>query len=195
MLITQDDGPDIACLFVRSEYGPPSPAEVNNNYVRSVVGATGSAMTSLLRGLAQVTGHIQHKIHCEMRMPRINSGLFRIPWDDTAAVLESLVMPAELAHMNPARFYGPADALSSSEQDQLATLHTIPTRTGLPSPLPVNNQAPLTLGTPSNGLPPRPDSIQPPSPPPESQNLPHIPDPQLSGDGHGALHVEDYKDC
>ncbi|AEO61394.1 hypothetical protein MYCTH_2311508 [Thermothelomyces thermophilus ATCC 42464] len=73
----------IGCLFTSRGYGrsrdPPE----------SILGATGPAMRHLMRLIAEEEERTGAQIG-EVRMCRINSGLFAVPWDRTKRVVEEL---------------------------------------------------------------------------------------------------------
>lgn len=104
MLIPQHDAPAIGCLFVREGWGHPSRKERDAGYEQGVLEATRVALATLLQGMA---GNEDEKVRAieEIRMPKINSGLFGIEWEKTAEMIMGLEMPDELLHLGRIKVY------------------------------------------------------------------------------------------
>lgn len=82
LLIASEKEPMIGCLFTSVNLG------AKKSDRGAIVKATGTAMTRLYRELQQITPPAELLPgHREIRMPRINSGLFGVPWADTEAEL------------------------------------------------------------------------------------------------------------
>ena len=80
----------VACLFNKPEPGPAR----SEKEILGVLSATKLAMQNLIDGLrdrdlAQIE---------ELRMPKLNSGLFNVPWERTLEVLNELVLPSQTSN-------------------------------------------------------------------------------------------------
>lgn len=90
------DGEEVECyvgvLFTRERYGPPTAEEMGRvgGYEGFVVDATARAVGALLRGIRDGGGHGSLGAIEEIRMPRINAGLFGIPWEKTEEALNRI---------------------------------------------------------------------------------------------------------
>lgn len=83
----------IGCLFVKESFGAPK----DDAERVSIKFATKLAMKQLMEGLVEQRKaglmHVQ-----EIRMPKINSRIFQVEWEETAKVLESLTVPNDLIY-------------------------------------------------------------------------------------------------
>jgi len=103
----------IANLFTRTSYGPPTPTERRRAirtgipHTTRILHATSRAMTALLQLIAQLlnTGvlRVEDVAGMEVRMPMINSGAFRVPWEETARVVRGVRVPRRLRGTGAAR--------------------------------------------------------------------------------------------
>lgn len=83
----------IGCLFVKESYGSPK----NDVERESIKDATKLAMQQLLEGLVEQRKAGSMYVQ-EIRMPKINSGIFQVEWEETAAILESMEIPNDLIY-------------------------------------------------------------------------------------------------
>lgn len=74
--MVKEDGRRIACLITSDGFGRDLGTE------QSILDATRASFILLMENL-----HKKDEVH----MPKINSGLFRVPWGKTAAVLEDVL--------------------------------------------------------------------------------------------------------
>ncbi|OQO09349.1 hypothetical protein B0A48_04747 [Cryoendolithus antarcticus] len=74
----------IACLFASVDVGKKRGSR------ESILGATGEAMQSLLKQIGEVENGATIG---SIRMPKINQGLFDVPWARTRAVLDGIEVP------------------------------------------------------------------------------------------------------
>ncbi|KAK6438928.1 ADP-ribose 1''-phosphate phosphatase [Oleoguttula sp. CCFEE 5521] len=74
----------IACLFTSVDVGKKKGSR------ESILEATGEAMQGLLKQIDEVEESVTIS---SIRMPKINQGLFDVPWERTQAVLESIKVP------------------------------------------------------------------------------------------------------
>nr|OQO27851.1 hypothetical protein B0A51_04820 [Rachicladosporium sp. CCFEE 5018] len=77
----------IACLFTSVDVGKKKGSR------ESILEATGEAMQGLLKQIGEVEDGVTIG---SIRMPKINQGLFDVPWERTRAVLEGIEVPALL---------------------------------------------------------------------------------------------------
>lgn len=88
----------IGVLFTRATHGPPTRAELASpgGYAAHVLRNTAAAMEALLVGVAESVeaGEIAPRGIAEVRMPRVNSGLFGVEWEGTEGVLKGLKVPS-----------------------------------------------------------------------------------------------------
>lgn len=74
----------IACLFTSVDSG------ARKSRKAAILEATGKSMGMLMEELAEVATTKDDGALSEIRMPKINSGLFAVPWEETEGVLVGL---------------------------------------------------------------------------------------------------------
>lgn len=83
----------VGCLFVKAAPGKPKDDKEKD----SILKATECAMQQLLDGLAEQRRSGASYVH-EIRMPKVNSGIFQVEWEDTVQILENLKIPDDVIY-------------------------------------------------------------------------------------------------
>lgn len=81
-LLIPDNNTYIACLFTSDLTGR------NKLLPDDIVQHTQTAMNHLHQQLNQLDINFERNTHIVVNMPKINAGLFGVPWEDTESVLE-----------------------------------------------------------------------------------------------------------
>lgn len=85
-----DGGVYIGCLFVKKKPGKPKTKREKD----TIKEATRTSLLQLVEGIETLVEQDPSvEIH-EIRMPKINSGIFQIPWDETVEIIEESRIPA-----------------------------------------------------------------------------------------------------
>ena len=82
------DDPWIGCLFTRLRPGKAPASKAESDQAKTCVNTT-SAMTILLE---QISGNCPDNVD-KIAMPKINAGLFAVPWEKTVAALKCARVP------------------------------------------------------------------------------------------------------